>query len=387
MVKETLQKSIYTLHRAKDKQMQYTQTFNLINHQSKLYQKNPMTQAPMTTNLTSGYNIVSNLDFADHHYLAPENRPDRLTNKTKTKDNQSLGRRTFVSTAPTKNFNMISNRYLHDHSTQSASDQHAAKLTASRKYWLTHDFDPLRTQYYAAPKERAFQAERLSQTIGHGQVQAGRLPPAEKQSEGRALNIINKSVKDHDKLERMNARQDRGIKTKVARAIESRLQREAEVTAKVRDTRSLNRMSAQREVERTAHGYDLVTHQPYVGRTGKILPKGRENTKKTLPVWRWLEEQQIKRQNMNQDMKDPMSRARKETKPRGHEPDILVVEHPPVQEGGLGSTRATTVQNNNSVPLERESRTRSSSGSSLIAVPPINIKQAQKYALVRTGGF
>lgn len=54
----------------------FTQNFNLINHQSVMpgLESSQVVKRKATSKLEPGFNIVSNLDYATHHYSAPKQR-------------------------------------------------------------------------------------------------------------------------------------------------------------------------------------------------------------------------------------------------------------------------------------------------------------------------
>lgn len=52
-----------------------------------------------------------------------------------------------------RDFNIITNRYvdLHDH--KERVDQEVERVEAAKKYWETHDFNPININYYDPDKE------------------------------------------------------------------------------------------------------------------------------------------------------------------------------------------------------------------------------------------
>jgi hypothetical protein len=150
---------VETLAKNKDRALRYEQTFDVINFDDKLkgledkegYPK-PKTQ---TKNVVGGtktfteYNILSNLPFTEHHYLPPDQRPPPAKEAPK--------KNVKVTTTGLRDYNIITNRYLELHDDKVNVDKEIELLNAAKKYWKTHDYDPVNVQYYDPDKEQTFQ--------------------------------------------------------------------------------------------------------------------------------------------------------------------------------------------------------------------------------------
>ena len=93
------------------------------------------------------YNIISNKGFNEHHYLPPEQRPPA------PKEDPNPAKNKKVTTTGLRDYNIISNRYLELHDEKMQVDQEVQRLDAAKKYWKTHDFDPVNGEYYDPDKE------------------------------------------------------------------------------------------------------------------------------------------------------------------------------------------------------------------------------------------
>lgn len=111
-----------TLAKNKDRALRYEQTYNVLNFENKLeglqeradYPKEkPWYFRPERDSLVD-YNIVSNFSLKDHHYAAPENRPDCAEFKVKVPPNMN---KNF------KDYNIVSNKYLEHHDSKVTADE------------------------------------------------------------------------------------------------------------------------------------------------------------------------------------------------------------------------------------------------------------------------
>ena len=97
------------------------------------------------------FNIVSNLPLSQHHYTAPELRPN-MDNREDPKP------RLQTTTNLPRDFDVLSNRYREGHDAKVALETEVQRRTAAKKYWETHDYDPFTCTYLDDDKEAAFQA-------------------------------------------------------------------------------------------------------------------------------------------------------------------------------------------------------------------------------------
>lgn len=91
-----------TLNRARDKQMRYTQTFDIITHVPKVEEPPAKPRAPPAPSTRTQFNIISNLDFAHHHYTKPSERPPPAP---------ASSRKPPGVTVKGRDYNIISNKY------------------------------------------------------------------------------------------------------------------------------------------------------------------------------------------------------------------------------------------------------------------------------------
>lgn len=257
------------------------QKFNLINHRpfgaiaADKSSENQSGARPSNTRV--GYDLISNMD------LPTGRRPQTQASFRGT------GRAVKQELTHPREFNILTNKYLEKHDDHAEQDHEAAKARAEEKFWKTHDYNPLVGTFYDTEKEETFVKAREEKRKTHGLDRVEKLPDSEQFSEGRAVNIISKQVIDDKRFTRLTNKQNRSINSKNATQIEQRLRTEAETRAEVIDQRSLNRISYVRQIEPYKKGYDILTMQPYVGRTRKVIAPIKQKPKP--PKWERLKVQ------------------------------------------------------------------------------------------------
>ena len=262
------QRMIETLAKNQDRALRYEQTFNVINLESKLRGLEglpgyPEVKLPNYKNRKLGnttnteYNIISGLDFADHHYLPPEKRPKKPEPKP---------RKYKINTVEYRDYNIITNRYFQDHEAKADADKEIYKQNAAREYWKTHDFDPVKCNFVDEEKEEKFLNEAKEKAKTHGLDQIERLPHGIKYSEGALYQPIGMKVVDKKRLEEIDLK-DKNSKKR----FEVRYDIEKDYLVRdvnqqdLKKSASLNRISHQRFLETANRGFNIVTHAPFEG--------------------------------------------------------------------------------------------------------------------------
>ncbi|CAI2365184.1 unnamed protein product [Moneuplotes crassus] len=257
---------IDTLAKNKDRALRYEQTFDVINFDDKLKglenQEGYPKPKPKNTNIVGGtktfteYNILSNLSFNEHHYLPPEERP-----KAPSDDKEKVTKK--VTKTGLRDYNIITNRYLELNDEKVVVDKEIERLNAAKKYWKTHDYDPVNTQYYDPDKEQEFVDEREHNAKIHGQDWVQKLPKSWKE-EGGLYNPINGKIEDEKRL------WERDLKEKNKRKrYEKRydMERHARKVGLGEDERqqkiSLNKVNIQRFRDTTERGFDILTNKQF----------------------------------------------------------------------------------------------------------------------------
>jgi len=289
------------LNASKAGQLHRVQRYNVINHHPALPGIPPHNSSPAVDleaaekkrkqQTRTNYNIISNIDLAEHHYGHPSTRPPAT--QTEPRKQAQVGRR---SSHP--DCDIISNRYRKNHEVKTSIDQQVAKQTASNKYWATHDFDPVSCKFYSEKKEARFQEKRVVMEKDHGKDFAKSLPPSIKDSQGMHSDIITMRSKAASTTSSMRARASPlaraghcASQPSLREAVEQSQGRHSAAMTALGETRVFNRNSAQRsrELHGYNNGYDILSTKPFVGRGGVNKAPLRVAERPTL--WDRLERQ------------------------------------------------------------------------------------------------
>jgi len=204
------------------------------------------------------YNIVSNLPLTTHHYTAPDLRPNVDESAGEPKP-----RLQHVAGLP-RDFNILSNKYRDSHDEKVALEREVQRRTAAKKYWETHDYEPLTCTYLDPSKEDAFQRSQEVEMAKQPMKQFNRLPPSLQKGEGFVYDITTHVVKNKDLYDRKKASEQawfdsRSWKWKRDEEIRDKSAQRQQLD----DQRAINRAAHTRYVEKFQYGYNIVDHRDY----------------------------------------------------------------------------------------------------------------------------
>lgn len=114
------------------------------------------------------YNIISNIDMKQHHFAAPENRPDL--------NEPERVRGKAVKATGLREYNIVTNRYLEMHDLKEKTNVDIQRAEAALAFWKTHDYDHVTGKFYDVSKEQSFAAQREEKAKVHGKDQVKKLP-------------------------------------------------------------------------------------------------------------------------------------------------------------------------------------------------------------------
>jgi len=222
---------------AADHALQYTQTFNIVNHKPNVkamqLKKNaeplPKKRVPATR---VAYNIISNKGFQQHHHLPPDQRPQ----EPKEKEQQTVDRRHL-------DFDIVTNKYVQGHDAKDAMDKMASKQLADDRFWKTHNYNLVEGKFYDGSKEADYQNMMKGREKVQGQAQLNAQPRSIKYSEGAMYDLISNSTKDQKKLGEVSALGNRALKSKKRHQVEANLRQRALDSDKLYTQRTQNRMA------------------------------------------------------------------------------------------------------------------------------------------------
>jgi hypothetical protein len=187
---------------------------------------------------------------------------------------------------------IISNRYKERHEDKVRVNDETAKALAAKKYWQTHDFDPVACRFYDAAKEARFQAKKRELDGRHGAGWEMQLPPRARNSEGMTCDIISMQPKAVGGTagEGVGASAGGVAASNIKQRMERQQQEASVISQSLSETRNLNRNSATRHKHMHGYnnGFDLIDGKPFMGRGGHVKAALRLTEGKSL--WQRLEE-------------------------------------------------------------------------------------------------
>lgn len=250
--------------------------FNIINHHGPPRKIEVDPPNMLNTGQAREYHILTNMKKQDHS-LAPLVYDDSyVQEKTKRPP------RTVNFAAPNRReFDVVSNNYYTNNEVRQQEDTQRIREHVENVYWLTHDYDSVKGQYYSLDKETEFQDQRALASSVQGLSQQMRLPPSVRYSEGNSYNILQHTISNAENMKVSGKLSQQGRVTH-ANEIQFR-QREAGITKMELDQeRSLNRPNFNRWKSEIDRGYGLIDNLP----KEPHLP----HPKRPVTVWTRLQE-------------------------------------------------------------------------------------------------
>ena len=147
------------------------QTYNIINLENKLKGLEDIHEYPNTQRRKKyfvnppkiNYNILSNLNYKIHHFDKPEMRPNIDDNPQNNKidffNNGGIPKQRIVITRSLKDFNIISNDYIHYNKEKNITDLKYNNLKSAKKFYKLRIKNPITGIYYNEDKEKKFQEQ------------------------------------------------------------------------------------------------------------------------------------------------------------------------------------------------------------------------------------
>lgn len=168
-----------------------------------------------------------------------------------------------MTTVGLRDYNIITNRYLEFHNEKIEVDKEIERMNAAKKYWETHNFNPVNAEHYDPDKEQEFVEKRADEQKNHGKDWVQKLPKSWKE-EGGLYNPINGHIEDKKRLyerdlKEKNKRKRFELRYDMEREVHKRAMGEEDRSAKI----SLNKINVQRFNETTERGFDILTNKQY----------------------------------------------------------------------------------------------------------------------------
>ncbi|KAL3911618.1 MAG: hypothetical protein SGPRY_008625 [Prymnesium sp.] len=265
-----------TLNKARDKQLATESTFNILTMEDKRKGLDVMNKATVTAlaapfnphaerptfrhplDSCYAFNIISNLSLSDHHHTNPSLRPSREAGAREPKP-----RLQHVSGMP-RDYNILSNQYREEHDEKIKLEGEVLRRTAAKKYWDTHDYDPLIGRYVDPSKEEAYEQHNKKEMARQPLKQFNRLPPSLQRGEGFIYDITTHGIKNKDLYDRKQAAEQAWFDSHAAKWIRDEEIRDISAARQqYEDRRTINRASHERYMEKYQYGYDIVDQRDF----------------------------------------------------------------------------------------------------------------------------
>ena len=246
------ERSVRRSNEARDAQLKHVQDHDLLSKWPKVEQPPPPPARAVSRTFGGGapYDILSNSDIPLELQsdAARSLRPQRPLVDYRP----SLARHRAVD--------VLSNEYVVNDAERKARDEAVARERAVRRYWQTHNFDPLLQRYCDPDKEAAAQrVAELSKSV-QGLAQTARLPPTHRVSTGFAYDIVAHTARDHEALNTVDLMETRPWRIRTRQRTEERLHAEGEARSALEGVRALNMPRMRRHEELVdPRGFDVLT--------------------------------------------------------------------------------------------------------------------------------
>lgn len=271
------------LNRAKDIQILREQPFNILSQESKLDKlapgKDPMRLGGHGTlgekertkegkgnfpDTAVNYNILSNLPFKDQHWATKERRP-----RMKEKSPRIRKRPAFLC----KDFDIVTNRYLDNHSEKLRQEKRVNLLEATEKHMKTNAFDPLVGKFVDPLVEERVKSIDDAREVEINMRGDAKFPPSYKGRETAAYGIVSHETYDRDMLRLYDTlEKERTGRFKNRYIVDHNFHAQDIKGDHINELRQLNRVAPERYEEQRRRGYDIIDGRGYgPGAKEKIL--------------------------------------------------------------------------------------------------------------------
>jgi len=260
---------------ARDKQLKHVQDFDILNQWPKVEQPPPPPPRELSRTFSGG---------APHHILSNEPIPIEMQSDSAR---SYRPQRPFADYRPSlvrrRAVDIISNDYVFNNNNRKERDEALAKQQITKRYWQTHNFNPLTQTYYDPDKEAAAQhLIDISKTV-QGMAQQSRLPPTHRVSTGFAYDIVLHRPRDEATLNTVDLMETRPLRRLNRLAREDRLHADGEFKSDVETRRVSNQVRMRKHEELfDPRGYDVITGE---SRDQRVMEKGTGGLHHEVKAW------------------------------------------------------------------------------------------------------
>ena len=210
---------------------------------------------------------MSGLPLSVHHYAPPELRPKITEHEppsTSLLGAPMVKPKLQTVTALPRDFNILSNKYRHNHDAKMEVEKEIQKRTAAVKYWETHDYDLFSTEYLDPAKEAHYQGVAAKEAEEQPMKAFYAMPPGYQRSEGYVYDITTHDVKNKDLYAKAHAKEQAFWDGKKAtHARDTNIRQKGVDRQDLEAQRAINRFPFKKYEEAFQHGYSIVDGRDY----------------------------------------------------------------------------------------------------------------------------
>merc|ERR1719359_2436070 len=207
------------------------------------------------------YNLLSNLPMEEHHFAPPDERPVCIPKEPRNRR---------IPAYLQKDYNIVNNRYHHDHEQQLARDKELNKLQATAKFRTRNRFNPVTQQFTDGEENVRMRTWEEAHRIEDVEKAQAQIPPSIANRPTAYWNLINHRQANADTLKFQDLAEDeRKERFKNRYIMENNLHVRDVQSDQVDNERRLNRIEHERFAEPLRRGFDIVTNEGFNGQNSK----------------------------------------------------------------------------------------------------------------------
>lgn len=168
--------------------------------------------------------------------------------------------------------NIITNKFLHEHEFKVRQEEVKLKEKIVQKYWQTHEYNPIRGQFYDNDREADFLEQRRLLEGINGLANATRVPPSLQNSEGGSYDIITAKVTNPEALNATLEIANRSLNRVMQQEIEYKVKEESDMRESINQSRATNRIKYGRMLHPDDRDFNPVTNTDTLHRSTDLVP-------------------------------------------------------------------------------------------------------------------
>ena len=244
-------------------------SFNIVNHHGPTRKFDEMLKARKedfdnNKHQIRPHHLLTNLPHTAHKKAPLQYNEEgtlKLLSESYKNSRLTLHHENLKSAGKSREFNIISNDFYTNPEERKQEEYQKLKNHVLQKYWDTHDFDPIKGQYYSAEKEERYKQQKQILSEVYGKSKELSIPPSIQYAESSSYNIVNHDIKDDFKLTISNTSHNRSLNRMNKLDREATMIEDEEAKKERQDSKHKNRIKFRRWETEIDRGYDIVKNQ------------------------------------------------------------------------------------------------------------------------------